>query len=141
MSNCPFCEPSLSDRTIEQNQTAKIFFSNPRLTKGHLLVSPQRHVEEPWQLTEAEITDVFSLIHKYQKLLAEKIGTGCDVKQNYRPFLKQGRLKVNHVHFHLIPRTFEDEIFEKSQQFEAAIFQDLPDGEADSVLELLEGAK
>lgn len=87
MKDCPFCEASLIARTIEENKSAHIFFSNPRLTKGHLLVSPKRHIEEPWKLSKNEISDVFTLVHKYQKLLAEKLGTGCDIKQNYRPFL------------------------------------------------------
>lgn len=123
--------------TIEENETAHVFFSNPRLTKGHLLVVPNRHVEKPWELTTTEIKDIFALVHKYQKLLAEKIGTGCDVRQNYRPFLPESELKIDHIHFHLIPRTLKDEIFEVSQQFEPDLFKDLSDKEKAEVLHIL----
>ena len=137
MKNCPFCSPELNDRIIETNESAQVFFSNPRLTKGHLLVTPKEHIEEPWGLSEAELTDIFSLIHKYQKLLTSGIGTGCDVKQNYRPFLPQGRLKVDHVHFYLIPRTLNDDLYERSQKFESDIFNDITTEEMKKVLKAL----
>lgn len=125
MLNCPFCELSNKTRTIAENKFARVIFSNPRLTEGHLLVTPKRHVEQPWTLEPNEREDIFELIDKYQKILAEQVGTGCDVRQNYRPFIDQGQLKVNHLHYHLIPRTLEDEIYLKTQIFERDIFKDL----------------
>lgn len=50
---------------------------------------------------------------------------GGDLRQNYRPFMKEGVLKVDHLHFHLIPRAWEDEIYNKSQIFEKDIFKKL----------------
>ncbi len=115
----------------------RVIYSNPRLMKGHLLVIPKRHVERPWELTESELKELFYHIHKLQKKLSETLGTGCDIRQNYRPFMKDGRLKVAHLHFHLLPRSFEDELYEKSMKYETDIFVDLPDGETDEVKSLL----
>jgi hypothetical protein len=43
---------------------------------------------------------MWGLMKKYQKLLVERIGEGCDVRENYRPFLQQSQLKIDHVHWH-----------------------------------------
>ncbi len=69
-------------------------------------------------------------------MLASGLATGCDVRQNYRPFLVQGRLKVDHVHFHILPRTFQDELYEKSMRFETDMFQDMTERERELVLQI-----
>ena len=105
---------------------------------GHLLVTPKRHVEQPWNLTEAELKEIFSHIHELQKRITETLGTGCDIRQNYRPFMKQGRLKVDHLHFHLLPRTFQDDLYERSMKYETDIFADLVEIEIEEVKSILQ---
>jgi diadenosine tetraphosphate (Ap4A) HIT family hydrolase len=61
-----------------------------------------------------------------QELLIEKLGIpGCDLRCNYRPFLPNSKLKVSHLHFHVIPRHSEDELYQKSMIYEKQIFTDL----------------
>lgn len=105
--------------------------------KGHLLVVPKRHVEQPWDLTSLELKEIFSHIHDLQKKLSNTLGTGCDIRQNYRPFMKQGKLKVDHLHFHLLPRTFQDDLHERSMKFETDIFTDLLDDEVNEIRKAL----
>lgn len=137
-TSCPFCEiDSTRNRTLQETEHVRVIFSNPRLMKGHLLVIPKRHVEQPWDLEEIELQQIFSHIHDLQKRISSSLGTGCDIRQNYRPFMKQGRLKVDHLHFHLLPRTFQDELYEKSMKYETDIFSDLPADETASVIKLL----
>jgi diadenosine tetraphosphate (Ap4A) HIT family hydrolase len=136
MSNCPFCQND-QKLIIEESKLVKVIFSNPRLTRGHLLVIPKRHIETIWELKDQEIKETFHFLQIFQKKIVEKIGTGCDTRQNYRPFLKQSKLKVNHLHFHLIPRTLNDEIFQKVQKHQVEIFKDLTNRERASVLKLL----
>ena len=62
---------------------------------------------------------------------------GCDIKQNYRPFQKQTKLKVNHLHIHLQPRELFDNLYEKSQIFEKEIFSDLEDVEKERIFGIL----
>lgn len=52
---------------------------------------------------------------------------GCDIRQNYRPFQKESNLKVNHLHFHVIPRELEDELYQKSMIYEKEVFKPLTD--------------
>lgn len=51
--------------------------------------------------------------------------------------MKQGKLKVDHLHFHLLPRTFQDDLYERSMKYETDIFSDLPDGEVKAVTDAL----
>jgi diadenosine tetraphosphate (Ap4A) HIT family hydrolase len=113
---CPFCE--LDERIILENERARMFLSNPRKVEGHFLVTPKRHVEKPWELTPDEIKDIFELIFLVQKKLSETIAPGSDVMQHYRPYISQGKIKVNHIHFHVIPRDFNDIIYQRVEKHE-----------------------
>lgn len=136
--SCPFCdETNLKRRTLHEGMYARVIASDPSLTKGHLLVTPKRHVEEPWELSRAELQDIFGTLFTYQKLLAQKIGTGCDIRQHYRPFMQQNRLKVDHVHFHLLPRVFKDELYQKSMVFETDLFRNIAEDEVNEIKDLL----
>lgn len=135
MKSCPFC--AAKDRILKENKTAHAILSNPRKVPGHFLVIPKRHIEEPWGLTKEELADIFDLIFFIEKKIIGKLGDGCDIRQNYRPFLKQSRLKIDHVHFHVYPRYFEDYLYKVSEQFEADLFTDLDETEAKEVAKLL----
>jgi diadenosine tetraphosphate (Ap4A) HIT family hydrolase len=51
--------------------------------------------------------------------------------------LVQGRLKVDHVHYHLIPRTFEDELYKKTLIREKEVFRDVTAQEIAEITKLL----
>jgi len=133
--NCPFCDPL--ERVITSNASAQMILSDPRKVPGHTLVMPKRHVEEPWMLTEQEIIDIFSLIAMAEQRIVGKLGTGCDIRQAYRPFLKQDALKVNHLTFHVIPRAKDDYLYSVSEKYEEDLFAELDDLERDEVTKLL----
>lgn len=133
--NCPFCNPI--ERIITSNASAQMMLSDPRKVPGHTLVMPKRHVEEPWMLTEQEIIDIFALIAVAEQRIVGKLGTGCDIRQAYRPFLKQDALKVNHLTFHVIPRAKDDYLYSVSEKYEEDLFAELDDLERDEVTKLL----
>ena len=133
--SCPFCDPA--DRVLKENSSAVVILSNPRKVPGHFLVLPKRHVEQPWELSSKELSDIFELIFFVEKRVIGELGTGCDIRQNYRPFMKQSRIKVDHVHFHVIPRSFEDYIYRVSEKYDTELFADLDDAEAAAVSKLL----
>jgi diadenosine tetraphosphate (Ap4A) HIT family hydrolase len=134
---CPFC--NLHERILKKNDLAHLFLSNPRKVEGHFLVAPKRHVEQPWELTKKEIQSIFELIFFVQEKIAKKLAQGCDVRQNYRPFLKQGRIKVDHVHYHVIPRNFNDTIYTLVEKEETSLFQDLSDEEQTKMTQIITG--
>ncbi len=133
--NCPFCTPT--ERVLKENNHAQLILSNPRKVPGHFLAIPKRHVEKPWELTPTELQSVFELIYEVEQKIIGKLGDGCDIRQNYRPFMKQSQLKVDHVHFHVIPRTLNDYIYSVSEQYESELFAQLDDVERDAVSKLL----
>lgn len=132
MTKCPFCFEADDGRAriMIRNDQAMGLLSNPRLVEGHSLVVPERHVEDPQDLTKAELLAIFEIInHISAKLLEGGLANGIDTRQHFRPFLKESRTKVNHVHFHVLPRAPQDELHMKSLQYETMMFVDLPEDE------------
>jgi diadenosine tetraphosphate (Ap4A) HIT family hydrolase len=134
-TDCPFCDPGI--RVIKSNNHANIILSNPRKVPGHFLVIPKRHVEQPWDLKSAELKDIFEHIFFLEQKIIGKLGDGVDIRQNYRPFLQQNNLKVDHVHFHVLPRSDGDYLYKVSGQYEDGLFAELDDVEQDAVIKTL----
>lgn len=128
----------MKQRILKENKNAFLFLSDPRKVPGHFLVSSKRHVEKPWLLTSDEIKDIFELVFFTQKRLTEKISKGADVRQNYRPFLKQSTHKIDHVHYHVIPRDLFDDLYERVEKHETAMFEPLSNAEHDKMAKLIE---
>ena len=135
MLKCPFCNPS--GRVLKQNESAQVILSDPRKVPGHILVIPKRHVQKPWLLTKAELGDIFDLIFFVERKIVGKLGDGCDIRQNYRPFITQNKLKVDHIHFHIIPRSLNDYLYTISEQYEDGLFAELDETESSAVSRLL----
>ncbi len=133
--DCPFCDAG--ERILKQNQYAQVLLSNPRKVPGHFLVVPKRHVEKPWELTKDELADIFELIFFIEQKIIGKLGDGVDIRENYRPFMPQSNLKLNHIHFHVIPRSLHDYIYKVSEKYDAELFADLDDLERAEVSKLL----
>jgi ATP adenylyltransferase len=120
---CPFCSIE-KERLIFDGKTVFVILSNPHLMESHMLVVPKRHVEKLSELGEDERKELFDTAIEFQEKLLKKF-PGCDIRQNCRPFLPESSIKVNHVHFHLQPRSPEDELYTKSQKFEKELFKPL----------------
>jgi len=134
-TDCPFCEPK--DRVLKANEHAVAILSNPRKVPGHFLVIPRRHVEKPWELNPEELQSIFELIFFIEQRIVGKLGDGVDIRQNYRPFMQQSRLKKDHVHFHVYPRSMEDYLYQVSEKYETDLFADLDPLEAKEIGKLL----
>ena len=132
---CRFC--NTSDPILKENESAAVVFSNPHKIPGHILVMPKRHVEQPWDLTPDELQDIFKLIFFIEQRLVGKLGDGVDIRQSYLPFREEGKLKVKHIAFHVIPRSPDDYIFKATEQYEASLYVDLDDFEREEVAKLL----
>lgn len=136
--DCPFCDATIKERQglLHQGKEAYVILSNPRKVPGHMLVIPKRHVEKLSDLTDTERKELFDTVIAFQEKVVSILASGCDIRQHYRPFLPQSRLKVNHVHFHLIPREHEDELYQKSMKFENELFEDLTNEERERMVKM-----
>ena len=141
METCPFCQISKENRVIKQGNLAYVILSNPRLMPGHLLVIPKRHLAKISELSKEETEEIFSLLAEFQEKILAKISSGCDIRQNFKPYVKSSRLSVDHLHFHLLPRNFKDELYEKVEKHKEPLFQELPGKEKEEISALLAGFK
>jgi len=113
--------------------------SNPSLVEGHLLVIPKRHILKPSELNSEERKEIFDTVIEYQEKITEVFTPGCDIRQNYRPFQPQNDLKVDHVHFHLQPRSLDDELFAKCDTHQREIFHMLSKLDLNKTIKELKG--
>jgi len=120
---CVFCNLD-RERALGETKNTYTIFSDPYLVKGHCLVIPKKHIEKLSELTNNELEDLLKQVVNIQENLLKKFG-GRDIRINYRPFQKEDDLKVDHLHVHLQPREFEDELYEESQIYEKSIFRKL----------------
>ena len=127
---CPFCNIAETKyRLLEEGDDFIVILSNPRLMPGHTLVIPKRHILKPTEMSATERKNVFNAILKWQDKITDAFSTGCDVRQNFRPFLKESPIKVNHVHYHLIPREFEDKHYYIVDKNAQTLFEPLSEEE------------
>jgi len=137
--DCPFCKilTENTERILRQTEHTFTILSNPRLMNGHFLVIPKKHIEKFSELNKEELNQLFNeAIYVEEKILKE-ISSGCDMTQHYRPFIKQNNLKVDHLHIHLRPREFEDELYKKVQIHEKELFSRLTDEEIEKYKNIL----
>jgi diadenosine tetraphosphate (Ap4A) HIT family hydrolase len=103
---------------------------------GHLLVIPKRHVERMSELDDTELLELTHVVNTYcDKIL--RFAKGYMVKNNFMPFLEESRLKVNHMHIHILPRVFNDDLYSKALFNESTLYQDLTDEEYEDILKKL----
>lgn len=133
--SCPFC--FLHQRVIRENNHAVVILSDPRKVEGHTLVIPKRHVEKPWEITDEEQIAIFELIRYVQQKLTATIAGGCDVRQHYRPYVPENAVKVNHVHYHVMPRNPEDALEISGDAGERTLFMPLTKEEFERMKDVL----
>lgn len=136
--DCPFCSPEhLAPCVVSEKRFVWVVASDPHLMRGHLLIIPKRHIEKPSELTRDERNELFDTLFAYQEKILQKIAPGCDIREHLRPFQKQTRLKIHHLHFHLQPRSLEDELYRASQIHETALFHPLDNVGMEKLRQLL----
>ena len=136
--NCPFCSlNSERNRIIRAGDFVTVITISPRLTPGHLLVIPKRHVGKISELREDERQELFATAVEFQERILERIASGCDLTQHYRPFQQQDGIKVDHLHIHLRPRELYDELYEKCQIHERDVFTKPSEEELRAITEAL----
>ena len=138
MTDCPLCFiENRKDLILRMGMRVIVALSNPRLMPGHALIVPRRHVAELRELSAPEFEEVFSMATHYQHTITELFpGGGCDLSIHYRPFMKgtaaeaKGYAVPAHLHVHLRPRRWQDELWERSQRHEDELFRPLTPEEA-----------
>lgn len=97
--DCPFCSLALN-RIINKGKKSYLTYSIAPYSKHHLLVIPDRHVENYEDLTKEERSDIDEIITegiRFIKLLGHN---------DYSIFLRNGEnigKTIKHLHYHIVP--------------------------------------
>lgn len=149
--DCPFCaissEPpssrrggttaSQGERILKEGEHMYVIFSNPRLMPGHLLVISKRHIQKLSEMTKEEKRELLDLLIEFEEKILEKLSTGCDIRQHFKPYVQNNRTSVKHFHFHLQPRELDDAMHKVIDPPYKPLYQDLPDEERERLFKLL----
>lgn len=107
--DCHFCYFSETDeeRVVNRGKGFVSFFSNPRFRRNHLLVVPDEHYVHPHEMS----AELLGKIVREAETIAHVVdfGYGSVVTQKSQPRQKENGIKMDHVHFHVWPRTKQDE--------------------------------
>lgn len=138
-NQCPFCQlDRQTNRIIRTDSYCRSFLSDPRLTRGHVLVVPVRHLDDPNQLNQREVEAVFNEVKRLRAKLLESVARGVDCWQKTRPDVPEGTgYKVNHVHFHVLPSNPGEELYEQSLTWTKDKFRQLSQREREEMAALL----
>ncbi|MBS3175234.1 HIT family protein [Candidatus Woesearchaeota archaeon] len=109
MENCVFCKiikKEIPASIIYENVKTIAFLDVSPAAKGHILVLPKNHHELFSDMNDEDSKALILTMKKISKGLL-KFSEGLNIIQNNKKVAGQ---YVPHVHFHLIPRNFNDGI-------------------------------
>jgi diadenosine tetraphosphate (Ap4A) HIT family hydrolase len=98
---CPFCSLP-AERVIQEREFAVAIRDGFPISPGHTLIIPKRHVASFFEITDAERTDLMTLLAAARDDLARQFHpAGYNIGINDGAAAGQ---TVPHLHIHLIPR-------------------------------------
>lgn len=104
-SECPFCNIA-AGKIIASNEYCIAFHDGFPVSPGHTLIIPRRHVADFFDMTEAEISAMNTLLREVKKRLDSELHPdGYNIGVNVNAAAGQS---VFHVHMHFIPRYIGD---------------------------------
>ncbi|USN97048.1 MAG: HIT domain-containing protein [Candidatus Nomurabacteria bacterium] len=107
--DCAFCQPddSMKNLIVNRGDGFISFFSKPRFRRNHLLVVPDEHYTVASKMGAALLGRI---VYEAESLAdVVDFGYGSVVTQKSQPLQKENGIKMDHVHFHVWPRTKQDE--------------------------------
>lgn len=109
MIDCLFCQiagKQIPAEVVYENDNTLAFLDVQPKAPGHTVVIPKSHRETIWDLTEAEVGDVFMTVKEVSRMVSKALGAdGLNVGINHKA---AGGQVVNHLHVHILPRFVGD---------------------------------
>ncbi|WP_329390138.1 HIT family protein [Streptomyces sp. NBC_01716] len=101
---CLFCQPGGDGNTvIAEAASAYLRLDNYPSADGHMEVVPKRHMESFFDLTSAEVDDVYTLACDARAHVPDADGWTIGINEG-----RAAGRTIDHVHVHLIPRRHGD---------------------------------
>lgn len=124
--NCIFCQiinKEVASKIIYENEYNIAFLDIFPIGEGHTIVIPKKHYNNIEVIPEKELIEIIKTVKYLSKLLHDKLNfDGYNILQNN--FKAAGQV-VQHFHFHIIPRIFNDSRFRLAIPREKASDNDL----------------
>lgn len=102
---CAFCgvlEGKVEAGIVMESDVSMVIVS----LEGHPIVIPKRHVVDPTELTQEEVSDIFGKATQLSSIVQEAYGaSGTNIVMNIGYSAGQ---RVDHLHTHVMPRTEGD---------------------------------
>lgn len=103
---CKICLKELPSKIIFQDKIISCFLPRNMEVYGHLLIVPNNHYENIFEIPENELTHIISFAKKMSLRLKEKLGaTGINILHASG---KSAQQSVPHFHIHIFPRFDND---------------------------------
>ncbi len=124
--NCIFCQivnKEIPSKIIYENEYNLAFLDIFPIGEGHTIVIPKKHYSNIEVIPEKDLIEIIKTVKSLSILLHDKLNfDGYNILQNN--FKAAGQV-VQHFHFHIIPRNFNDSRFRLSIPREQASDDDL----------------
>lgn len=126
MENCVFCNiinKKLPGYIIYQNEWVTAFLDINPVSKGHVLIVPNKHVEKLHEIENTETANalISSLNTIANQLIKAGLCTDYSIVQSNGKYAEQD---INHIHFHIIPRHKNDDVVFKLDTDKIAAHRD-----------------
>jgi len=122
MADCIFCgitAGTTPSEKVNETPTAVVVMDVFPEAEGHCLIIPKKHYVKPSDIPADEFHSLMELVVRVQEsVLKSGLGMGTNIIQNYWPYIPQGKYKIDHVHFHVIPRNPGDTLEKKPAKVE-----------------------
>jgi len=105
--DCIFCKIISGDirtKILKETLHSMAFLDAFPLAKGHTLVIPKKHHVKIQDMSIAENSDLFSLVHQILQKVDKLTGSTLVASHNG----KEAGQEISHVHIHLVPRSKTD---------------------------------
>lgn len=110
-NECIFCSINsgkMPSVTIYENEEFRVMLDRFPATKGHILIIPQKHVEDIYDLDPESAGRLFELATRFASIIKRTFGNdGLNIIQNNGRAAGQ---TVFHYHLHMIPRYDHDQV-------------------------------
>lgn len=131
---CVFCNVRRDEKILETKH-CYVYPDKYPLSKGHLLIVTKKHYESIMETPDEVLFDVIKTAKLMEKRLTQRLKVkGMDFRENYRPFVPESELRKAHIHFHIIPRSFEDLIYKKKGEVKR---KEISEKEKQSLIKIL----
>ena len=111
---CIFCEiikGNIPSKKIYENDDVLAILDISQITKGHTLVMPKRHYDNLLDISDEDLSNVFSTVKLVTKMIDSKYNPlGFNIVNNCKEAAGQS---VMHFHVHIVPRYTKDDLVMK----------------------------